>query len=64
MDCRYSIDAATWPLARDQMLRDMAKLCPGMAFEWNVTVAPVDSKPPPWRFQFSVRFAIPGRQEA
>ncbi len=63
MDCHYSIDAASWPNARDQMMRDMAKLCPGMPFEWNVTVAPADKAPPPWRFSFSVRFAIVNRQE-
>jgi hypothetical protein len=63
MDCHYFIDAATWPAARDQMLRDMGKLCPGMAFEWNVTVTGVDNKPPPWRFTFAVRFAIVNRQE-
>jgi hypothetical protein len=63
MDCRYFIDAGSWPVARDQLLKDMAKLCPGMAFEWNVTVVPnPEAKTPPWRFTFDVRFSIVNRQ--
>lgn len=64
MDCHYFIDAPTWPKARDQMLADMTKMCPSMPFEWNVNVTPnPDAKLPPWRFTFSVRFAIPNRQD-
>jgi hypothetical protein len=64
MDCHYFIDAVTWPNARDRMLADMVKMCPSMPFEWNVNVAPNPERAnPPWRFSFSVRFAIPNRQE-
>jgi hypothetical protein len=57
LNCHFTIDAASWPNARDRMVTMMRAMCPGMPFDWQVRVEKI-SGDQPWRFTFDVFFTV------